>query len=74
MRCFLLLSLLASCHGDEGVDGAFFEGTSALRGANATARRLGAPRTAMEYKGVEWAPISVYGSGVKHIFAIGPSS
>ena len=71
MRCCLLLGLLAFANGDEGVDGAYFEHTTALRGSNATARRLGAPPTAMAYKGIDWAPISVYGSGVKHIFAIG---
>lgn len=49
------------------VDAAFGDGNA----TGAAARRLGAPPTAMGYKGIDWAPISVYGTGVKHIFAIG---
>eukprot|EP00913_Durusdinium_trenchii_P021721 g20409.t1 len=66
--------------GSAGVDGAYFDSVKSLRGSaaasedsNATAgpRRLGAPPTAMGYKGIDWSPISVYGTGAKHIFAIG---
>eukprot|EP00435_Cladocopium_sp_Y103_P016939 s3154_g4.t1 len=51
------------------VDAAF--GGADGNATGAAARRLGAPPTAMGYKGIDWAPISVYGTGVKHIFAIG---
>eukprot|EP00434_Breviolum_minutum_P033432 symbB.v1.2.029583.t1/scaffold3257.1/size60124/3 len=47
------------------------EATYGYDNSSAHGRRLGAPPTAMGYKGIEWSPISVYGSGVKHIFAIG---
>mmetsp|Transcript_30725 Transcript_30725/g.43009 ORF Transcript_30725/g.43009 Transcript_30725/m.43009 type:complete len:452 (+) Transcript_30725:72-1427(+) len=41
-----------------------------LRGGRALSG-MGPPVRAMDYKGVEWKPITVGGTGVKHIFAIG---
>mmetsp|Transcript_42389 Transcript_42389/g.101059 ORF Transcript_42389/g.101059 Transcript_42389/m.101059 type:complete len:452 (-) Transcript_42389:108-1463(-) len=41
-----------------------------LRGGRAL-NGMGPPVRAMDYKGVEWKPITVGGRGVKHIFAIG---